>query len=519
MNIFTSSMQDVHSNQFMGNRPAYSSQYNDNVENSGFAGLVNNEEKSVVTENKKEIFSQKDDMTPSKSETITNDDEVKTGQTQSSYYEGQNTGNDNSDQKVSQDDQNRDDSGTNGKVSEGNNVNDQDAEARQSDLADYDVKSDEAESDKNDNETEKDKAQNAEQMIASLEQILSTEVSIPDQTGEQVAAAGNNTGQASVSTSQNNIIDDSTHINNESEGTVHNLVMDEVISEELNAEDKEHITSEKGNKAHRKNADVGKSDLEELSEDINLDEELKEKIKLGAARDLPEKYVKKTVKDQSDEKTVLSQIKAVDPGVLEELNDFKTLQDKMLFGNTQNTAGNSVLKSAVRGVSDTALNSPESFNSSTTSSNTDVGQNQAMTMANSKAGLGLSQSNVARTAGFSELLNQVVYVAKGRNKLGVTVNHEEFGKLKINVTIEKGMMNIHVNASEKVVREFLESNVQHIVEHLVKDGVNVGGFSVSLKEHKDDPENKFMMNSGLERQYEKNPSPVYSNPGLVNVFA
>jgi flagellar hook-length control protein FliK len=364
---------------------------------------------------------------------------------------------------------------------------DQDAEANGSDLADNDVKGDEVQ------ETESNQA------------------------GEQTVVAVANSGDTNSSKSQINTVNGSTHINNEGKENANNLIMDEVVSGELNAEDGELGELVVDNKASNKNADLGIRDLEKISEDIDIDEELKEKIKLAATRELPDKYAKKTVIDQSDNKTIQSHINAVDPEVLEELNNFKTLQDKILSGNTQNPAHISGIKDAFKGVSDTTLNSLESFSSNTAVNSAELAQNQAMTMASSKAALG--QGNAARAAGFSELLNHVVYVAKGRNKLGVTINHEEFGKLKINVSMDKGMLNIHVNASDKVVREFLESNVQSIVESLSKDGVSVGGFSVALKDHKDNPEKKFLMESGIHRQYDHRAAAVHSARGLVNVFA
>jgi len=488
MNIFTASSPDINPDQFMSNSPASSTQNNDNVENTKFTTLVNDAQKSASRpEDKKEAYTKKEDNNSSKPESIKNNNEVKTEQAESRPDARQETGDDKSDQQVSQDDQSRDDSGTGGKVSDGKNENGQDAEAKESDLADNDIKGDEVQE-------------------TGLNQAV-----------EQTVVAVDNSGDTNSSRSQSNTVNGSTHINNEGKENTNNQVVDEVVYGELNAEDGEPDETGVDNKASNKNADSGIKGLEEMSEDIEIDEELKEKIKLAATRELPEKYAKKTVIDQSDNKTIQSHINAVDPEVLEELNNFKTLQDKMLSGNTQNPTNISGIKDAFKGVSDTTLNSLESFSSNTTVNSAELAQNQAMTMAGSKAALG--QGNAARAAGFSELLNHVVYVAKGRNKLGVTINHEEFGKLKINVSMDKGMLNIHVNASDKAVREFLESNVQSIVESLSKDGVSVGGFSVALKDHKDNPEKKFLMDSGIHRQYDHRPAAVHSARGLVNVFA
>ena len=482
----------------MMKEPASASQNNDNVENSKFATMVNDAGKSASKpEDKKEAYSTKEDTAPSRPEPAKNNNDVKT------------------DQHVSHDNNSKDGSGSEGAVPEVTTEKVQDTEVNQPDLADN-VNGEGEDTEIADNETVNDNAPVAEQAVGQGNISEEAGSSVKDNmknidiNTESVAASDKQQGKT---------VNDRGLINNESEDMAMDLALDEITSEELNAEDGQDQESGAENKASNKNSGFGNSDLDELPEEFDLDAELKDKIKLSATGELPERYVKKTVIDQSENKSIQSHINAVDPEVLEELNNVKTLQDGLLSGNTQNPAYNSGLTHTLKGVSDTTLNSPDSLHSNTTITNAELAQNQAHTMAGSKAGTGLSNANAARTAGFSELLNHVVYVAKGKNRLGVTVNHEEFGKLKINVSMEKGIMNIHVNASDKVVREFLESNVQSIVESLSKDGVNVGGFSVALKDHTDDPEKKFLMDSGLHRQYGPVPAAVHSAEGLVNVFA
>lgn len=521
MNIFTSSSPDINPDKLMMKEPASASQNNDNVENSTFATMVNDAGKSALKpEDKKEAYSTKEDTAPSRPEPAKNNNDVKT------------------DQHMSHDNNSKDDSGSEGAVSDVTTEKVQDTEVSQPAFESNNINEDAGEDTEiTDKETVNDNAPIAEQ-VSIFEQTLSTEIAIPNQGSEQDVGQGNISEEAGSSVKDNmknidiNIesvavsdkqqgktVNDRGHINNESEDMAMDLALDEITSEELNAEDGQDQESGAENKASNKNSGFGNSDLEELPEEFDLNGELKEKIKHSAARELPERYVKKTVIDQSEIKTIQSHINGVDPEVLEELNNVKTLQDGILSGNTQNPAYNSGLTHTLKGVSDTTLKTLESLHSNTTITNAEIAQHQANTMAGGKAGAGLSHANAARTAGFSELLNHVVYVAKGKNRLGVTINHEEFGKLKINVSMEKGIMNIHVNASDKVVREFLESNVQSIVESLSKDGVNVGGFSVALKDHTDDPEKKFLMDSGLHRQYGPVPAAVHSAEGLVNVFA
>lgn len=133
--------------------------------------------------------------------------------------------------------------------------------------------------------------------------------------------------------------------------------------------------------------------------------------------------------------------------------------------------------------------------------------------------------NTARPAGFTQMLDNIVYVIKGNSKLGVNVEHDILGKLNINLNMEKGILNVHINTSEKVTREFIENNIQHIIDSLAKDGVTVGGFSVGLRNrngHEGDEGNVFKMKNGQgsrEIQGLDGNAGISSMTGLVSVFA
>ncbi len=539
--MIPASSRGINPDPVMTNKPGSAMQNTDSAEGSSFARLINNEESSSSLPDEKPV---------SHSESEKNDNGLKSDQTEGK----QEIENDTSIQQVSQEERNTDDTGTEDTVSGGTGEQGQDAEGKQTDVADNDIQGDAAEdTDIADHEAADEGIPAAEPVAASFEQARTAEMSIPDQGSEQadgkvsnaegatVTETGNmnyslNTGETPVK-DNTQIIDmntgsgaasarqqgstspDRVHINNENKDAVIEQAMDEIPEGELTDEDGLSEESGAENKTPGKHAGFGSSDLEELSEDIEPDGNLNKKIRLSAKGDLPDRYVKKTVTEQTDNKTVQSHINAVDPEVLEELNDVKTLQDRMVSGGTHPSAIHNGTQHVFKGEGKEALHSLEAFQSHTAVHSAETAQNQAVSMAAGKAGAGLTHGHAARTAGFSELLNHVVYVAKGRNRLGVTINHEEFGKLKINVSMDRGMLNIHVNASDKAVREFLESNVQNIVESLNKDGVSVGGFSVALKDHKDNPEKQFLMDSGISRQYEHVPAAVQSARGLVNVFA
>jgi hypothetical protein len=146
-----------------------------------------------------------------------------------------------------------------------------------------------------------------------------------------------------------------------------------------------------------------------------------------------------------------------------------------------------------------------------------------------KAGEGLKTVSTTRPAAFNEVVNKIIYNVKGSTKLGAKVEIESLGKLNINVSIEKGLVNVHIGSADKAVREFIENNMQQIVDSLSKNGVSVGGFSVGLKNNKNNESNENMNGNGRgnpfsadrakEREYISTASRAIHNRGLVNIFA
>ncbi len=139
------------------------------------------------------------------------------------------------------------------------------------------------------------------------------------------------------------------------------------------------------------------------------------------------------------------------------------------------------------------------------------GNNGAQVSAGKITGEGVKQpespftGNPLKVSGFNELLDSVVYAARGNNRIGVTVEHEQFGKLQVNVSMDKGSVHVHIHTSDKIVREFVENNVQEIINSLSEDGISVGEFSIALKD-----------NNGRDRFDDNHNSRSDSRSGEVN---
>ncbi len=127
--------------------------------------------------------------------------------------------------------------------------------------------------------------------------------------------------------------------------------------------------------------------------------------------------------------------------------------------------------------------------------------------------------HAVKTPGVQELLDNVIYIIKGNSKMGVSVEHENLGKLNISLSLEKGMVNVHINASDHAVREIIENNMQQIIDSLNKDGVSVGEFSVGLRDQRGHETNRSSLKNGQDRRIPIETKKEDRNSGLVNIFA
>ena len=163
----------------------------------------------------------------------------------------------------------------------------------------------------------------------------------------------------------------------------------------------------------------------------------------------------------------------------------------------------------------------------TGNNNSGLPNNSGAAFEGGKVSASLETGNVSRPAAFNEVVEKIVYVAKGDNKLGVTIEHKDLGKLNISLSLEKGMVNVHINTADKAAKEFVENNIQQIVDSLSKNGVSVGGFSVGLKNYKNSEGNADGNGKGNNsrvggrggKRYFKEANNISLNNGMVSIFA
>ena len=78
-----------------------------------------------------------------------------------------------------------------------------------------------------------------------------------------------------------------------------------------------------------------------------------------------------------------------------------------------------------------------------------------------------------------------VITRKSDTSVEVTLAPPGVGKLEIEVALDKGVVNARILAADSAGREAIARSLPQIVEALARDGMNVGGFTVSLKERRD----------------------------------
>ncbi|MDA8239509.1 MAG: flagellar hook-length control protein FliK [Nitrospiraceae bacterium] len=76
---------------------------------------------------------------------------------------------------------------------------------------------------------------------------------------------------------------------------------------------------------------------------------------------------------------------------------------------------------------------------------------------------------------------------KDERSVEVTLEPEGLGKIEIALGLDKGTVHATIHAVENSAKEILQRNLTNIVATLSREGIAIGGFSVSLKEHRDGP--------------------------------
>lgn len=108
---------------------------------------------------------------------------------------------------------------------------------------------------------------------------------------------------------------------------------------------------------------------------------------------------------------------------------------------------------------------------------------------------------------------------KDKASLEVRVEPEGLGKLDIKLILDNDSINAKIVAFDKNSKEVIEGNILNIIDSLTKEGLNVSGFSVSLRQRKEEP--NYFKESGDKKDLvinEKDFVKKHTQEGVVSIF-
>ncbi|MBF0559548.1 MAG: flagellar hook-length control protein FliK, partial [Nitrospirae bacterium] len=125
--------------------------------------------------------------------------------------------------------------------------------------------------------------------------------------------------------------------------------------------------------------------------------------------------------------------------------------------------------------------------------------------------------------------NKFTIMRKGDTSIEVKLEPDGIGKLDIRVNVEKGVLSANISASDASAKGIIEKNLHEIVNALTKEGLTVGGFTVSLRDRggnykEGKNENSTSKNLKEERQIRPIPVTGYVKAGYnindgISIFA
>jgi flagellar hook-length control protein FliK len=78
-------------------------------------------------------------------------------------------------------------------------------------------------------------------------------------------------------------------------------------------------------------------------------------------------------------------------------------------------------------------------------------------------------------------LETAVPIVRNGNQVAVTVEPDGLGTVRINLSLDRGLVHGQFHVTDDAARTLIDNNIQNLVETLARDGLGVGGFSVSLR--------------------------------------
>lgn len=95
----------------------------------------------------------------------------------------------------------------------------------------------------------------------------------------------------------------------------------------------------------------------------------------------------------------------------------------------------------------------------------------------------IERLNLSREIGETK---DIHLISKGKDSLEVRVEPEGIGRIDIKLMLDNDSVNAKIVTFDSRSKEAIEGNILNIIDSLIKEGLNVSGFSVSLRQRKDE---------------------------------
>jgi flagellar hook-length control protein FliK len=118
--------------------------------------------------------------------------------------------------------------------------------------------------------------------------------------------------------------------------------------------------------------------------------------------------------------------------------------------------------------------------------------------------------------------NTYVITRRSATHIEVSLKPEGLGKLDIEVNFDKGVVNAHISASDPEGKGMIERNIHAILHALDKEGLQIGGFTVAMRDERRDMKDyiKGQSQETYEPQAVRETRPArVSERGMISIFA
>ena len=114
--------------------------------------------------------------------------------------------------------------------------------------------------------------------------------------------------------------------------------------------------------------------------------------------------------------------------------------------------------------------------------------------------------------------NRFVITQKDEASLEISLEPKGLGKLDILLSLDRGMINARINASEALGKDLIERNLNNILNTLTNEGINIGSFSVNLRDKRNELKDTEKDIKVFRTTKELELPTAYRNNSMISIF-